>query len=679
MDGALITAYQLRMLVSSAQIHELLQILDAGPSCGGLLIQYSGVINSPNFPNSYPAQSNCTWDIRTFVGYYIELRFLNFDLEPSPSCIYDWVIIYDGIPGYSNQLGKICNSGNHTFVSSSNIIGIEFRSDSIVHHTGFLAEFSSFYGNNWPGYNFTDHWVTETASYSCGGVLTDRTGVLMSPNFPNLYPDNAFCSWEIRALPNHYVEISFLHLDLEIAGDCIYDSVTIYDGIPLNSQPLRKICTPVNITLKSSSNIMGVTFRTDSSVRRTGFEAVYRILRTDSSQTVHCGGILNENWGMLESPLYPFSHESADCVWYIQVSSGHVVQIYFNDLELENSPSCTSGFVSIYDGTPNDSPLLGRYCGTSYPHFTSSSNSLSVVYSSRGSNSSFVRGFRANYFAAYQGSQNVTLSCSSDYMEARISLLYLQSLGYSAQDVFLNSPQCRPQSYGNWLTFFIWYNECGTVKQGERDTISYLNTVHAYHAGQMIQRSKKLNLNIRCQMYQNTMVEAMYHADDTLETNVKQYGLYSASMSFYQYPDFLYPIYQSPYNVQLNQNLYFQATLHNSDPDLTLFVDTCVASPYSNDSVIQTYDLIRNGCIRDATYSTYPAPYSNQVRFGFSAFSFANQYSSSVYLQCKLTVCNRYDYRSRCSRGCIPSSRRRTVEPSHEQIRVSLGPIHISH
>lgn len=131
--------------------------------------------------------------------------------------------------------------------------------------------------------------------------------------------------------------------------------------------------------------------------------------------------------------------------------------------------------------------------------------------------------------------------------------------------------------------------------QGETDTISYSNTLRGHHSDQIIERRKTLNLNVRCQMFQNTMVNIMYHADDAANQTLTQYGLYRPSLFFYPSPNFTYPVYDYPYYVELNQNLYLQATLHSSDNNLTLFVDTCVASPDPNDFVTKTYDLIRNG------------------------------------------------------------------------------------
>ncbi|KFV57434.1 Deleted in malignant brain tumors 1 protein, partial [Tyto alba] len=112
-----------------------------------------------------------------------------------------------------------------------------------------------------------------------------------------------------------------------------------------------------------------------------------------------------------------------------------------------------------------------------------------------------------------------------------------------------------------------------------------------------------------------------------------------------------------PYYVDINQNLFLEAYLHSSDPNLVLFVDTCVASPTPHNFTTVTYDIIRNGCVRDSTYATYYSPYRHVVRFKFNVFQFIHK-NPLVYLQCELVVCRVYDYSSRCYQGCVTRSKR---------------------
>ncbi|NWH31162.1 DMBT1 protein, partial [Chloropsis hardwickii] len=112
-----------------------------------------------------------------------------------------------------------------------------------------------------------------------------------------------------------------------------------------------------------------------------------------------------------------------------------------------------------------------------------------------------------------------------------------------------------------------------------------------------------------------------------------------------------------PYYVDMNQNLFLQASLHSSDQDLTLFVDTCVASPNSSDFTTLVYELTKSGCASDQSYSLFPTQRSDIARFGFSAFSFVRRFPS-VFLRCELLVCGHHDYSSRCYQGCLSRFRR---------------------
>ena len=49
---------------------------------GDFLDGSSGFFNSPNFPNNFSANSNCTWNITVPTGRIIKLTFFSFTLEP---------------------------------------------------------------------------------------------------------------------------------------------------------------------------------------------------------------------------------------------------------------------------------------------------------------------------------------------------------------------------------------------------------------------------------------------------------------------------------------------------------------------------------------------------------------------------------------------------------------------
>ncbi|NXI24304.1 DMBT1 protein, partial [Zosterops hypoxanthus] len=112
-----------------------------------------------------------------------------------------------------------------------------------------------------------------------------------------------------------------------------------------------------------------------------------------------------------------------------------------------------------------------------------------------------------------------------------------------------------------------------------------------------------------------------------------------------------------PYYVDMDQSLFLQASLHSSDQNLTLFVDTCVASPNSSDFRTVVYELTKRGCASDDTYTLFPPPSPEVARFGFNAFSFVGRFPS-VFLRCQLAVCRLNDYSSRCYQGCMKRFKR---------------------
>ncbi|XP_074764143.1 scavenger receptor cysteine-rich domain-containing protein DMBT1-like [Athene noctua] len=393
---------------------------------------------------------------------------------------------------------------------------------------------------------------------------------------------------------------------------------------------------------------------------------------TPPSAPYFCGGSISNSSGLLQSPFYPGNYpNNADCVWEIQVENNFRVMLTFRDIVMQSS-RCQYDYVEVYDGPPHSSPLLGRLCSGSFPTYISSSNMMTVRFHSD-SRYTF-RGFQAHY-SSIPADHNTTLLCLPDYMHAVVSRDYLQSQGYSAQMVTLNDSYCKPTVTSHEVIFDIPYNGCGTIREENNDTINYSNTIKVTSSGYLIKRKKNIHLHISCKMLQNTWMQIMYVAEDTVDVNENQFGRYDANITFYDSSSFLRPVHDSPYYIDLNQNLYLQAYLHSSDPNLVVFVDTCVASPDPHDFNTLAYDIIKNGCVKDSSYVTYYSPYSHFARFRFNAFEFISRHAL-VYLQCELVVCQLGDYSSRCYRGCVTRSKR-DASSAEEKVNVVVGPLQL--
>ncbi|KAM6306117.1 scavenger receptor cysteine-rich domain-containing protein DMBT1 [Aegotheles albertisi] len=383
-----------------------------------------------------------------------------------------------------------------------------------------------------------------------------------------------------------------------------------------------------------------------------------------------CGGLLFNSSGTLQSPSYPLNYpDNADCLWQIQVTNNFRIMLTFGNIQLQGG--CQNDYIEIYDGPPNTSPLLGRICSGSHLTYTSSSNFMTVRFRSDSRYSS--KGFHAQY-QSFPADQTTTLVCLPTYMRAAVDRHYLQSQGYSVWNISLSDSYCKPKITSTEVIFNIPYIGCGTKRQGNNDTITYSNVIKVPASGHVITKQKDLHLHINCKMLQNTWVQVMYIADNIIDVSETQYGRYNVNLTFYNSSSFLWPVLDFPYHIDLNQNLFLEASLHTSDPNLMVFVDTCVASPDPSNFKTLTYELIRSGCVKDPTYSSYYSP-NNVARFTFSAFSFANRYPSA-YLQCELVVCRQKDFSSRCYQGCVSRFKRKAGSP-HEKVSVVIGPVQL--
>ena len=57
-----------------------------------------------------------------------------------------------------------------------------------------------------------------------------------------------------------------------------------------------------------------------------------------------------------------------------------VISVTFNELSLEFHTTCSYDSVSLYDGSSDNSPLLGRFCAGAASTITSSNSSLFVIF-----------------------------------------------------------------------------------------------------------------------------------------------------------------------------------------------------------------------------------------------------------------------------------------------------------
>ncbi|KAL1517012.1 hypothetical protein ABEB36_000833 [Hypothenemus hampei] len=420
--------------------------------CGGeLFVNSVDYLASPNYPDDYHPNKECIWKITVDEGFQVAIKFLAFDLEHHVTCSYDFISIYNGITENSTLLGTFCGSLVPDYViSSGNEMTVKFVSDKNNQKGGFsakvYAEFNecenqknngcehlcintlgSFTCGCHPGFEL--HSDRKSCVDACGGKLKTTNGTVTSPSFPELYPGNKRCSWEIEAPDQHVIYFNFTHFDIEGNNNddqlCEYDHVNVTSLLTNGKHKLHgSFCgTRKPGMISSESNILQVSFRSDDSVQQSGFAAVYYMdldecaIRNGGCEhdcTNNLGGFqcscrtgfsLHENKknciegdcvhdifttfispqvGTMSSPNYPkYYPGSKDCAWQIRTVPGHRIRLVFMNFNLESHPECYFDYVQIFDGDSSKSHEKGRFCGAKVPDpIDSTDNQLYVTFKS---------------------------------------------------------------------------------------------------------------------------------------------------------------------------------------------------------------------------------------------------------------------------------------------------------
>uniref|UniRef100_A0A1B0D3H0 Uncharacterized protein n=1 Tax=Phlebotomus papatasi TaxID=29031 RepID=A0A1B0D3H0_PHLPP len=353
---------------------------------------FGGIIESPNFPNNYPHSLSCEWTIRAPLGNKVYIEFLHFEVENSESvegedhvCNYDYVTIEEKDGDQTTKKKKYCNNAPDPFTSSGQVVVVSFTTDSSVSHSGFRLEYHI---------------------EGCGGVFTNPTGTISSPNYPALYPHHVHCYWTIKAPYGNSIELTISDFQVESADQCMYDGLMISNS-PNNTNLITTICHVQTkpTTYTSNGATMFLFFYTDVSLAGKGFNSTYKFIPQK------CGGIMTKE-GNLFSPNYPKNYErNSNCEWLLQTDETHILEIFILDFDLESSDNCIHDVVKIYAGnTADEEKLILKWCATQVPQdalITLPGNQALVTFHT--DSSIEAKGFHMN-FTSQCGSRIVTNS-----------------------------------------------------------------------------------------------------------------------------------------------------------------------------------------------------------------------------------------------------------------------------
>ena len=120
---------------------------------------------------------------------------------------------------------------------------------------------------------FTYSNYIETTHFlgDCDIVLTNRTGQITSPNYPNHYSPNALCNYYINPKSNDKIFIDIKEINTEEGCDFL----TIYDGNSSSYEQVARLSGTKGGSFTVGKNVL-VQFKSDGSNNYKGFRLVYK-------------------------------------------------------------------------------------------------------------------------------------------------------------------------------------------------------------------------------------------------------------------------------------------------------------------------------------------------------------------------------------------------------------------
>ena len=294
--------------------------------CDQIITRERDVITSPFYPNDYGLGLKCRYTIVRSSSdvCYVRLRFLSFDIEPSPECRSDYLML-DATRERLCRSNMIPTERTLPFAADGQI-KLTFSSDSRVSRPGFKIMMDQLRGSC--SSSFTPHvgiigaWnvsgrpgapPVKTGINRFGSVLPDQSRIcnttsasfvmIASEGYPIQYRANTDCIYRIKRHDARVCSLDVFFQDFSVGtwdnGRCINDFLKIADqhycGYRRNERLLIEF--PVGV------DYIDLRFFTDDVVNYPGFVIEVR-------QVDRCSAVLPAPYVPLPGPVVPYDASS---------------------------------------------------------------------------------------------------------------------------------------------------------------------------------------------------------------------------------------------------------------------------------------------------------------------------------------------------------------------------------
>nr|XP_042906945.1 cubilin isoform X2 [Parasteatoda tepidariorum] len=326
-------------------------------SCSKIYYEKEFYLESPGFPNYYTNDLDCQLVIRRYRPSIckMDIRFLDFDVEQSPGCVYDFLEL---------DSERLCGRILEDTVKTTDFLSYEkvlrFKTDSINPRPGFFLYVRQL-----------DCGHPPPLPSSCDVHIWESEARITSPNYPLNYENNLRCVYTVHRLGDYICQLKINFLDFRLQNGspgCYNDYLEMDGGWRACGDKFQGISRTLDFRVPEKVLI----FSTDSWFTQTGFLL--------SVRQVPCSGGEGTTSGRLNGPtcdrefeaplfdmrseLYPLSYPpNLNCRYLVRKVSQSVCQLRmtFTHFDLEASIACSRDYL-IMDGE--------RLCGSLPPNTT---------------------------------------------------------------------------------------------------------------------------------------------------------------------------------------------------------------------------------------------------------------------------------------------------------------------
>ncbi|XP_041910862.1 CUB and sushi domain-containing protein 1 [Arvicola amphibius] len=452
--------------------------------CGGHLTASSGVILPPGWPGYYKDSLNCEWIIEAKLGHSIKITFDRFQTEVN----YDTLEVRDGPASSSPLIGEYHGTQAPQFlISTGNFMYLLFTTDSSRANVGFLIHYESVtlesdscldpgipvnghrHGSNFgirstvtfscdPGYTISDdepliceknhQWnhALPSCDAMCGGYIHGKSGTVLSPGFPDFYPNSLNCTWTIEVSHGKGVQMNFHTFHLESSHDYLlitedgsfsepvarltgsvlphtikaglfgnftaqlrfisdfsisYEGFNItfaeYDLEPCDDPGVPAFSRRIGFQFGVGDTLAFTCFqgyRLEGATKLTCLGGGRRVWSAPLPRCVaECGASVKGNEGTLLSPNFPSNYDNNhECIYKIETEAGKGIHLRARTFQLFEGDT-----LKVYDGKDSSSRSLGIFTKSDLLGLVlnSTSNHLRLEFNTNGSDTA--QGFQLTY------------------------------------------------------------------------------------------------------------------------------------------------------------------------------------------------------------------------------------------------------------------------------------------